>query len=82
MPLNKTELLPGMPGYWEKNNNRYRFCNNFHDEGFRCTRPMNHAGPHAAHTTRGGATKINKNEQGEITTIDTEKDVNVQIATW
>jgi hypothetical protein len=84
----RQETRPDMPGYFPKNQNRYRYCNDFHDEGFRCTRPQGHKGPHAAHTTMGveGTTETIRNEANEVVEIRVKPGMkntqDVQIATW
>jgi hypothetical protein len=80
MSLNRKEIRPGDVGYFPKNQNRYRYCNAFHDEGLRCTRHIHHKGPHAAHYTLGIPDTIDPEtgniREGTINSID------VQIATW
>jgi hypothetical protein len=88
MALKKEQIRPGMPGYFEKNMNRYRYCNNYHLEGYRCTRVINHHGPHAAHVEMGiaGTTEEIRNEAGEVIEIRVKPGMhnteNLQIATW
>jgi hypothetical protein len=86
--LRRQEIRPDMPGYYKKNENRYRYCGNFHDEGFRCTREMGHKGDHAAHVPMGvpDSTEEIKDAEGNIIDVRTkpgmQNTINMQIATW
>jgi hypothetical protein len=86
--LERKEIHEGQPGYYPKNQIRYRVCSSFHDEGLRCTRVMNHAGPHAAHIVMGikDSTEEIRNEKGELVDIRVKTGMrnteDVQIATW
>jgi hypothetical protein len=88
MSLKQQRIEPGQPGYFEKNENRYRYCNEFHQEGFRCTRKQGHRPPHAAHTVMGveGSTENVFNDKGELIEVRVKEGakntMNVQIATW
>jgi hypothetical protein len=81
VPLVKQEIHKGEPGYYDKNENRYKYCNDFHDEGFRCTRARNHAGPHAAHIVMGVRNTAHIDPEGNLT-VSPNNTENVQIATW
>ena len=81
MPLERKEILPGQPGYYQKNENRYKYCNDMNDEEgmFRCTREIKHKGPHAAHIIKG----VEGTTDNEGNVIPGMKNtVNVQLATW
>jgi len=89
MALDRKEIHDGQPGYYPKNQIRYRFCNNFHDEGLRCTRQMNHKGPHAAHVVMGikdSTEEVKDPNTGEVIDIRIKPGMknteDVQIATW
>jgi hypothetical protein len=79
MAINKEQIHPGQPGYYEKNENRYRYCNDFHDEGYRCTRTIKHKPPHAAHIVMGVEGTVDAEGNVKPGAKNTE---NVQIATW
>jgi hypothetical protein len=86
--LKREEIHPGQPGYYDKNLHRYRYCNEFHPEGLRCTRTVNHAGPHAAHMQLGiaGTTEEVLDDKGNIIDVRVKQGMrnteDVQIATW
>jgi hypothetical protein len=79
--LKRNEVVEGQPGFFEKNENRYRYCNDMNDEDgiFRCTREIKHKGAHAAHIVRGIKGTIDAD--GNIIPGMKNTEV-VQLATW
>jgi len=94
MALERKTVRPTEPGYFPKNQVRYRYCNDFHDEGLRCTRQMGHKWDgqrekHAAHVTMGvenSTEEVRDKDTGELIEIRVKPGMknteDVQIATW
>lgn len=88
MGLRRQDTRPDMPGYYKKNENRYRYCGEYHEEGFRCTRERGHKTPHAAHVPMGvpDTTEEVKDADGNVIGVQVkagmQNTINMQIATW